>query len=315
MIGKSECEVKEKKDKFAAYIQAMKTKGYIVVATLLFLTTGSYAQQLSYGFRAGLSYSKFVGPSEVNDAGESLESFDFASGFHIGFAVDYAVTDLFGFRGELLFSQRGSKYKYEGDSYYFMRRNDPGNEKLVFGKRKVDMGVSMANLELPLAVYYKIGSFEILGGVNIGVLMTSTGGGSLDFSGGYSQLGNPVDSFLITHQHNYSKDGARQAGPSDLPILVDGVVVVTPSTTGAYYDYDVKDKNLYQTLDLGLTGGLAFYLNDGLFIGARVVYGLTDLDRNDYDISYQNLDSNDNYIQRADKNTNLTIQASIGFLF
>ena len=293
----------------------MKSKGYTIITVLLFLTTASFAQQLSYGFRAGLSYSRFNGPSEVNDDGESLESYDFASGFHIGFAVNYAVTDLFGFRGELLFSQRGTDYKYEGDSYYFMKRNEPGEEKLVFGKRKIDMGVSMANLEIPLAVYYKLGSFEFLAGINIGVLMTSTGGGSLDFSDGISQSGNPVDSFVITLQHNYSKDGARQAGPSNLPILVDGSIVVTPSSTGAYYDYDVKNKNLYQTFDFGLTGGLAFYLNEGLFIGARLIYGITDLDRNEYDISYHKLDANDNYIQRADKNTNLTIQASIGFLF
>jgi len=293
----------------------MKSKGYTIITVLLFLTTASFAQQLSYGFRAGLSYSRFNGPSEVNDDGESLESYDFASGFHIGFAVNYAVTDLFGFRGELLFSQRGTDYKYEGDSYYFMKRNEPGEEKLVFGKRKIDMGVSMANLEIPLAVYYKLGSFEFLAGINIGVLMTSTGGGSLDFSDGISQSGNPVDSFVITLQHNYSKDGARQAGPSNLPILVDGSIVVTPSSTGAYYDYDVKNKNLYQTFDFGLTGGLAFYLNEGLFIGARLIYGITDLDRNEYDISYHKLDANNNYIRRTDKNTNLTIQASIGFLF
>lgn len=293
----------------------MKSKAYIIIAALLILTTASYAQQLSYGFRAGLSFSKFQGPSEVNAAGESLESYSYASGFHIGFAVNYAVTDLFGFRGELLFSQRGTEHKYEGDSYYFLKRNDPGNEKLVFGKRKMDMGVSMANLELPLAVYYKLGSFEFLAGVNIGVMMTSTGGGSLEFTGGVSQSGNPVDSFVITLQHNYAKDGARQAGPSDLPILVDGGVITTPSTTGAYYDFDVKDQNLYKTLDFGLTAGLSFFLNEGLFIGGRVVYGLTDLDRNEYDISYQELDADDNYIQRADKNTNLTIQASIGFLF
>ena len=293
----------------------MKSKGYIIIAVLLFLTTASFTQQLSYGFRAGLSYSRFNGPSEVNDDGESLESYDFASGFHIGFAVNYAVTDLFGFRGELLFSQRGTDYKYEGDSYYFMKRNEPGEEKLVFGKRKIDMGVSMANLEIPLAVYYKLGSFEFLAGINIGVLMTSTGGGSLDFSDGISQSGSPVDSFVITLQHNYSKDGARQAGPSNLPILVDGSIVVTPSSTGGYYDYDVKNKNLYQTFDFGLTGGLAFFLNEGLFIGARLIYGITDLDRNEYDISYHKLDANNNYIRRTDKNTNLTIQASIGFLF
>jgi len=293
----------------------MTSKGYIIIAALLLIAGESFSQKLSYGFRAGLSFSSFVGPSEVNAAGENLESYEFASGFHIGFAVDYSVTDMFGFRGELLFSQRGTEYRYNGDSYYFLRRNVPSEDKLVYGKRSVDMGVSMANLELPLVAYYKFGSFEILGGVTIGAMMTSTGGGSLDMSQVVSPVGNAVDPFVITLQHNYSKDGARQAGPNDLPVLVDGVTVLTSTNTGAYYDYDVKNKNLYQTFDIGLTGGLAFYLNEGLFIGGRVVYGLTDLDRNEYDISYHKLDENNQYIQRADKNSNLTIQLSIGFIF
>jgi outer membrane protein with beta-barrel domain len=293
----------------------MKSQAYIIIAVLFLITSASYAQKLSYGFRAGLSYSKFLGPFEVNAAGEALETYSLASGFHIGFAVNYAATDLFGVRGELLFSQRGTSYTYEGDSYYFLRRNVPGEEKHVFGKRKTDMGVSMANLELPIVVYYKIGSFELLAGVNVSVLMTSTGGGSISISEAVSPSGNPVDSFGITLVHNYAKDGARQAGRNDLSVLVDGNTVYTSSTTGAYYDYDVKNKNLYQTFDFGLTAGLSFFLNDGLFIGARVIYGLTDLDRNEYDISYQKLDNNDQYILRADKNTNLTLQASIGFLF
>jgi len=294
----------------------MKSKDYIIIAVLLLVTSASYGQELSYGFRAGLSYSQFSGPSELSAAGEALESYALASGFHIGFAMNYAVTDLFGVRGELLFSQKGTEYKYEGDSYYFLRRTFPGEEKLVFGKRKVDMGVSMASLELPIMVYYKLGSFEFQGGVYIGALMTSTGGGSLDITGGYSpSLNNPVDSFGITLQHNYSKDGARQAGRADLEVAVDGTTVLTPSTTGAYYDYDIKDKNLYNAFDFGLTGGLAFFLNDGLFIGGRVSYGLVDLDRNEYDISYHKLDADDQYIKRSDKNVNLTMQASIGFLF
>ncbi len=293
----------------------MKSKGYIIIAALLLIASASYAQKLSYGFRAGLSYSKFSGPSEVNAAGDELESWSFTSGFHIGFAVNYAVTDLFGFRGELLFSQQGTDYSYEGDSYYFLRRNVPGEDKLVFGKRKIDMGVSMATLELPLAVYYKIGSFELLAGITVSTLMTSTGGGSLEMSNVFSPTGHPVDSFVITLQHNYSKDGARQAGRNDLPVVVDGNTVETSSSTGAYYDYDVKDKNLYQAFNFGLTGGLSFFLNEGLFLGVRVGYGLTDVDRNEYDISYQKLDDNNQYINRVDKNRNVTIQASIGFLF
>ena len=86
---------------------------YLLFALLL-LPVLSANGQFSYGFRAGLSYSKLVGDHEVDDAGNALDDYRFASGFHIGLSVNYAVTDLFGFRGELVFTQRGTQYRYDG---------------------------------------------------------------------------------------------------------------------------------------------------------------------------------------------------------
>ena len=130
-----------------------------------------------------------------------------------------------------------------------------------------------------------------------------------------SAAGNDVDDFDIVLQHNYNKDGAGQASFRTEPIEVDGSTILYSPTTGAYYDYDLKDKNMYTTFNFGLTAGLALYLNDGLYIGSRVMYGLTDVDRNEYDISYHKLEANGDYIQRADDNRDLTIQVSVGFLF
>lgn len=246
--------------------------------------------------------------------GGELDGFKFTSGFHIGFAIDYGITDVFGLRAELLFSQKGTEYRYDGDSYYFLARGRT-SERLVLGKRSTDMSVSMASLEIPLVAYYKVGFFEISGGVYAGILAASTGGGTLAMSEVRSAIGNDVEDFSITLQHNYNKDGAGGAARATLQIPIDGTIVETPSTTGAYYDFDFKDKNLYNVFDFGLAGGISFYLNDGLYIGGKVTYGLLDLDRNQYDISFYQLDDDNQYIQRADKNTNFTIQASVGFLF
>ena len=280
-------------------------------ASFTFVTASS--QGLSVGFRAGLSYSKFVGDLDMSIDGEELEKYSMTSGFHIGVSLDYGVTDLFGFRTELMFSQRGTDYSYEGESYYFLARGTL-DEKLILGTRNTDKGISQAALGMPIVAYYKFGSFEISGGVHLDLIMASTGGGGLDFDG-QSLSGNDVDPFEITLSHNYQKDRALQAGPPRLQVRVDGNTILTPETTGAYYDYDVKDGNMYSLFDFGITGGLAYYLNEGLYLSGKVIYGLLDVDDNQYDISYYRLDGSNNYVYRADKNVNLTIQASIGFLF
>jgi len=55
-------------------------------------------------------------------------------------------------------------------------------------------------------------------------------------------------------------------------------------------------------------------LSSGLFVSGTVNYGLKDVTNNFYDIS--RVESNGlEYISREDKDTNLSIQASIGFSF
>lgn len=280
---------------------------------LLMMTGMSLHAQLTYGFRAGLSYSKLLGDQETNDAGMALDEYRFASGFHIGVSMNYAVTDLFGFRGEVIFTQRGTEYRYDGDSYYFLARRTQ-DQRIILGRRIQDYNISMASFEIPLIAYYKIGSFEISGGISTALILSSTGGGSLDFEG-VSASGNDIDPFRVILQYNFDKDEAGEAGTGTQTVRVDGVAFQTPETIGAYYDFEEKDKNQYKSLDFGLTGGLAFYLNPGLYLGGKVTYGLTDADENQYDISLHKLGTGNSYIQRADKNQHLTIQASIGFLF
>lgn len=284
-----------------------------LILMCLSLSAISMQAQLTYGFRAGLSYSKLLGDQETDATGVALDEYRFASGFHIGLSMNYAVTDLFGFRGELMFTQRGTEYLYDGDSYYFLARRT-ADQRIIMGRRVQDYNISMASFEIPLIAYFKFGSFEISGGVNSALILSSTGGGSLDFEG-VAPSGNTIDPFKVTLQYNFNKDEAQEAGPPTQQVRVDGVTLTTPATIGAYYDFEEKDGNQYETFDIGLMAGLAFYLNEGLYLSGKFTYGLLDADKNQYDISLHKLGTGNSFIYRTDKNQHLTIQASIGFLF
>ena len=293
----------------------MKHKYLIAVVAFLVISGSSFAQneKLGYGFRAGASISTFNGPSETGPNGESLESWSNAKGFHIGAAVSYKVTDLFGARMEFVFSQRGTIYDYKGPSYYVLGR---GNvlTTTIGGTRTQTLNVSNAYIDLPLMVYYKIGMFELSGGLNSALLIASTAGGSTDFEG-KSALGTTVAPFEVGLNHNYKKDKAGGASEETISVNVDGRSYAVPETVMAYYEFPVKDKNQYKTLDFGLVGCVSIFLNEGLFFSARYVHGLGDVDENLYDVSLQSLNPDGSFIQRADKNTSRSWQFSVGFSF
>ncbi len=288
---------------------------YFLVSAFFFAFQGAPLSQsdlIGFGFRAGLNFSKIDGPSETGPNGESLETFSMTNGFHIGAAVNFKFTDLMGMRTEFVFSQRGTEYLYDGPSYLMLGRNTVQTTTLG-GTRRQSLKVSNAYIDIPVTAYYKIGSFEILGGINSGLLIGSSGGGTIDYNG-ISGLGTVVDPFRINLNHSYKSDEAGTGSNITRIITVDGRNYDVPTAIGAYYDFPVKDKNLYKTLDFGLLAGACYFINDGLFISARYIHGLGDVDRNEYDISLQSL-SNGMTIPRADENKSKSWQFSIGFSF
>lgn len=280
---------------------------FIFLLTPILFTFNLHAQsEIGYGFRAGMSFSKIDGPSELGPNGEELEKNKMAAGFHIGMALNYKFTDLMGLRGEFLYSQRGTDYTYDGPSYYMLRGTTP---LTIFGSRRQTINVSNAFIDIPVMLYYKIGYFELSAGLNTGLLISSTAVGNIEFD----PLNN-VAPFEVNLSHNYKSDDAGYASTEFNTVSVDGKPYMIPEFAGAYYDFSTKDKDLYNSLDFGLTFGLAYFLNDGLYLSAKYIHGLGDVDRNYYDHSLQNLE-NGSVIQRADVNKSKSWQFSIGFSF
>lgn len=286
----------------------------IVSLTILSLIPLSAQGDFGYGFRAGLSFSQLKGELEMDNAGNSLDEYSAATGFHIGISLAYKFTDLMGVRGEFIFSQRGTQYAYNGESYYILGLHE--NESIVLnGTRDMTQTITNAYIDIPISVYYKLGSLELSGGVGAGLSVGSTGGGRILFNGNSPTSGRALDEFRVDLNYNFRTNGAKQVDNSFSDIMVDGRTFNIPNRVGAYYWFEEKGKDQFKSLDYYLMGGLSYYLNQGLYLGGRIFYGLTDVDRNEYDVSLRSLDADGNYIFREDDNKNITFQVSIGFTF
>ncbi len=277
------------------------------------------AQEMGYGIRVGLNFNKLNGPSETDADGNTLEMLDFNTGFHVGGIVIFKFTDLVGMKTGLFFSQRGMKYKYEGPSFQFFTNELNGSFVKSEGNRKYRLTVSNSYIEVPITAYYKIGErFEISGGFLLGILAGSTAIGEFDFKGSLPEF--PELDFVQDLDFNYRKD--KTASPEDITdntevikFLSTNKIIRFPKTVGAYYmDFPEKDGNFFNTFDFGLTAGLSFYINGGLFVMFSGNYGLIDATNNFYDISRYESDGL-NYVKRNDNDYNVSFQGSIGFSF
>lgn len=300
----------------------------LVLALLLVLGNFQANAQMKYGFKTGLNFARMIGEEETNISGDKLESWNNVTGFHIGMTFAYKFSDNFGLRGELLYSKRGAKYTFEGQSYRIFKHST--GSILTLGSARYLINVNNSYFDLPVMAYARWGDFEISGGAYAGLLIQSIGEGSLRYTG-RTALGNDVyinpnsaDKELnFNLNYNYRKDdpGAGSSKTDDeQPILVrvDAFNSETPKTLGAYYDYPAGSERLYNALDYGLLGGISYYISSALYIHVRAQYGLADITNNKADLSRAtapaSIDPKDlNF--REDKDRNFMIQASVGFSF
>ncbi len=286
---------------------------FSVALLTLFIGTSAQAQ-LRYGFKTGLNFSRMNGPSETNAAGAELESWKTITAFHIGLSVGYAFTDAFGVRGELIYTKKGAKYTFEGDSYRIFRYD--GGSTMSTGNSRYLINLTNAYIDIPVVAYGRWKDFEVLGGAYAGFLVQSIGEGSLSYTNGRtSGLGNSIPNLEFNLDHNYRKDEpGLGVGTETVLAQVDARVIEMPKTLGAYYDYPEDKGNLFNSLDYGLVAGVSYYMSSSLFIGFRVQYGLADVTNNNADLT-KSVTDNGNLIFRDDKDQNVTMQVSVGFSF
>jgi hypothetical protein len=272
------------------------------------------AQKLSGGFRAGLNFASFSGPLEMDDNGTELEEYAFKSGFHLSGMVNVKFNDVFSLRGEVSYSQKGTEYNYRGSSYWIFD-TEAGSKVYATGTRNTAMTINNSYIDLPFTAVARLGRIELSGGVNLGFLTISRAAGELTFSG-LSDGGAVVDPFTIALEFNYFRQSLQRIDLDEVEVRpIDGQNVLIPRVLGAYPDDIDGNEQLYRTLDFGLVGGLSFFLNEGLFLGFRINYGLMDVTRDNRHISRYKLADDRSFIFRNADDRNLNLQASIGFNF
>ena len=289
----------------------------ILIAAMFFATSETMkAQELSYGFRVGLNQSTFFGDDEADANGNSLENLSFNSGFHVGGGVRIEFTELFGIRTEILFTQKGTKQTFDGPSYLIFRDGD--DRMVTTGNKNISLNISNAYLEFPIMAYGKIGnSFEVFGGGYFGFLVSSIASGEVIYTDGRVEGNNNVIERLeLALDHNYLRDepGELISAAANIDVMVGNDIVQIPNTLTAYYDMNETDGNPYKVMDAGLSAGAAYFLNGGLYFSAIVNYGLIDVSRTNMDFSKSEINGLE-FITRDDKDSNFSLQFSIGFSF
>lgn len=287
-----------------------KIINYLFIAILVLTFGEAIGQSISGGFKVGANFSKLRGPSEMLD-GKSLETSDIDNGFHIGGIINFRLSDVLGLRTEILYSQKGTDYTFEGPSYWFFYPDATSTITSTNGTKKTRLFVSNSYLEIPLMIYGRIGSLELSGGASVGFLLGSKATGEVKYSS------PTIDPFVVALDFNYNKDKPMRAlEPNQSSQLVQsaGVNIPIPTTVGAYYAALGTTDKRYNSFDVGLNAGVSYFFNKGLFLGLRANLGLLDVTKTDQDFSAVTYDEDAKaFITRDDIDKNLTFQISIGF--
>jgi len=294
----------------------------LTLLTVLFfslLISETMAQEYGTAFRVGLNFSQFIAPSETGTSGD-LEEFTSYTGFHVAGGVVFKLLENYGLKAEVMFTQNGGRYRYEGESFQIYQSPFSAEPVRSTGTSTTTLRITNSYIELPVTGYAKLGKIEFQLGASLGFLVSSNGVGTFRYEG-VSDNGEIIEPYAINLDHNYLKDGILTLEDLQNPereklddFLVDGQRITLPETMGAYDTFSSQDGNFYNTIDIGLLAGASYYLNQGLFIGVMVNYGLLDASNDFYDFSKKESNGLEP-ISRSDKDTNLSIRTSIGFSF
>jgi hypothetical protein len=268
--------------------------------------------QHKIGVRAGLNYSKLKGPMEQGEA------YKIGSGFHFGINYTYMLNSNFGLRGELLYIQRGTKQDFFSEDVYNIIRPLNSGRFVETGTVSIKSEISNAYLSIPLTAQYQITKkIELFAGASLDFLIGPSGRGILEFD----SKDRPEDiSYKQSFDHKYGSDVAGEYNnflQDVVTIIVDGDKIELPKITGAYYNFTEEQKTgkRFNSFDANIIIGGNYFINPGFYLGARLEYGLMDVTNNAMDYSLRDLDADENYIFRDDKDQSFNISVSFGFRF
>ncbi len=277
--------------------------------------TSLSAQEFSGGFRAGLNFITFDGDQEMSADGTlTFEEFNRTTGFHVGATFALAFTDLVGVKADLMYSQKGGERRFSGPSFFYLYAGpDDVAGEVNFGRLEAEIDVVNSYIDIPVVAYYRLGILEIEGGASMGFLVNSRASGGLTYT---NTRFSSTESIIFNVDGSYFSDeagGGGVLGRSEIPLPRTNVL--PPSVISAYYNNSSNDP-LYRRFDFGLIAGVSVFLNNGLFLGARYQYGLTDLTRPENDLRLTNEEQvGGREYNEADEDFSRSIQASIGFRF
>lgn len=259
-----------------------------LILTCSFIIWGNFtsqAQDLSFGFKAGLSNVSISGPLESTADGMELESIKANRAFILSLLLNVNFTDELLLQAELMYNQKGFNYNYKGPSYAILRTQD--QNLTLSGNRDMSLNVSNTYFQIPVSLSYKLlNRFQVQGGMYGSVLVSSTGAGNIN----YTNLPEIPGNVEFTLNYNYRSNEAMGASPGSQEVRINNEPQLIADQVGAYYDYSQKDKALFRTFDAGLHAGINIFINQSLFVGARYSHGLMDITRNEVDRSYHSLD-------------------------
>lgn len=273
------------------------------------------AQGFGYGFKTGLNFNSIK--SDSIRVGEELAQ---STGFHIGAIFAYKFTDLMGVRGELLYSIRGGRTRYDGETVFALV-SETGQLYRVEGNRTSSIPVTNSYIDVPLTFYYKPASWvEVSVGAQAGILIGSTAVGQIAIDGETSVSGQVIDvnEFNFDVNYNYRKDKFDDAIIANNNLDIAGENVTLPNQLGAYSEFSEDYGKLYNSFDFSIIGGVSLFLNKGLFVSGRANIGLTDITNDEADrVNVAEVGSTTGVVavQQNHIDTNFAVQVSVGFIF
>ncbi|MGE5357105.1 MAG: outer membrane beta-barrel protein [Deltaproteobacteria bacterium] len=282
-------------------------------------TFNLYSQEFHFGIRGGMNFSTFLGPVES----DVLETNKINNGFHFGIEGIYSFNDYLSAATEIQYSQIGSKYKYNGPSYYIFFDDD--NYLLKNPEVTYNLNVSNSYIYIPVNLMVRpFKKLEIKAGGYFGFLINPTASGNMEFGNKFNQklkYNFYSDKDAPSIYYNYGTLNIKTEN-------ADGKEEIrqTKQTSRAYNQYppaDYKDGSFYKVFDAGVNFGINYFINNSLLVGVNCQYGLTDISNNKLDRSLKTLaddgdlffNNEDKLIYKDDFDRNLNFQISLGFRF